>query len=43
MATINNENFYTRYEYDNAGKQIKTFKETQNGEKVINTSKYNYK
>ncbi|PKP45364.1 MAG: hypothetical protein CVT95_08875, partial [Bacteroidetes bacterium HGW-Bacteroidetes-12] len=42
-ATINNENFYTRYEYDNAGKQVKTFKETQNGEKVISTSKYNYK
>ncbi len=43
MATINNENFYTRYEYDNAAKLLKTFKETQNGEKVINTSKYNYK
>lgn len=42
-ASINNENFYTRYEYDNAGKQIKIFKETQNGEKIMSTSDYNFK
>jgi hypothetical protein len=42
-AVVNNENFYTRFEHDNAGNIIKTYKETRNGEKIISTSDYNFK
>jgi hypothetical protein len=42
-AVISNDNFYTRFEHDNAGNVIKTYKETQNGEKVISTSEYHFK
>ena len=43
MSVINNENFYTRFKYDNAGNLVATYKETANGEKVISTNKYQYK
>lgn len=43
MAVINNENFYSRFKYDNAGNLIATYKETAKGEKVISTNTYQYK
>lgn len=42
-AVIGNDNFYTRFEYDNSGEVISTFKETPNGEKLIKSSDYNFK
>ncbi|MCO6500879.1 MAG: hypothetical protein J5I47_10935 [Vicingus serpentipes] len=42
-ATISNDNFYTRYEYDNAGNIIATYKETQNGDRVVSKVQYNFK
>ena len=42
-AVISNDNFYTRFEHDNSGEVISTYKETQNGEKIISSSDYNFK
>jgi len=42
-AVISNDNFYTRFEHDNTGSVIATYKETKNGEKVIATTDYNFK
>lgn len=42
-AVINNENFYSRYTHDDAGTVNKMYQETQNGEKVMSTSQYDFK
>ncbi|MBI2281712.1 MAG: hypothetical protein HYU68_13640 [Bacteroidetes bacterium] len=42
-AVISNDNFYTRFEHDNSGEVISTFKETQNGDKIVKSSDYNFK
>lgn len=39
---LDNENFYTRFEYDPLGRLIATYKETINGEKKVNDYYYNY-
>ena len=42
-AVISNDNFYTRFEHDNSGEVISTFKETQYGDKIVKSSDYNFK
>ncbi|MGE0562545.1 MAG: hypothetical protein AB7O47_12070 [Flavobacteriales bacterium] len=42
-AVISNDNFYTRFEHDNSGEVISTFKETQNGDKIVKSTNYNFK
>jgi YD repeat-containing protein len=39
---FNEENFYTRFEYDPYGRLLSTYKETTNGEKKLNDYYYNF-
>ncbi len=39
---IDNDNFYTRFEYDNTGRVIAIYKETLQGEKKISSNEYNF-
>lgn len=42
LYTIDTDNFYTRYEYDAAGRVIKAFVETTNGEVKISESEFGF-
>lgn len=41
-ATLDEENFATKFIYDNAGRIITTYKETKQGLKLVSKSEYNY-
>jgi hypothetical protein len=42
LATIDKNNLYTRFEYDNTGRMTASYKETLNGEKKVSTQSYNF-